>query len=73
MSGSRFVYVMLLCRNIESDNDNRDGTIKTLAAGHRRVSVFTQGYLRLRARLKELHRRLAAYRRTARWLTGSWP
>ena len=46
------------------DNYNRNGTIKKLAPGQRRRWLFTGGYLRLRARLKELHRVLAAYRRT---------
>ncbi|MHB8253589.1 MAG: hypothetical protein ACYDEV_07810 [Acidiferrobacter sp.] len=46
------------------DNYNPDGTIKRLLPGKRRQWVFTQGYLRLRAKLKELHRVLAAYRRT---------
>ena len=43
---------------------NKDGTIKRPAPGKRLQWVFTNGYLRLRARLQELHRRLAAYRRT---------
>ncbi len=45
------------------DNYNRDGTIRKPEKGERLQWVFTQGYLRLRSRLKELHRRLAAYRR----------
>ncbi|MHB8253204.1 MAG: nuclease/transposase family protein [Acidiferrobacter sp.] len=51
-------------RGSNPDNDNKDGTIKKLLPGQRRQWVFTQGYLRLRARLKEMHRVLAAYRRT---------
>ena len=46
------------------DNYNKDGTIKKPVPGPCLQWVFTGGYLRLRARLKEWHRRLAAYRRT---------
>ena len=51
-------------RGSNPDNYNQDGTIKRPAPGKRLQWVFTLGYLRLRARLKEMHRRLAAYRRT---------
>lgn len=46
------------------DNYNENGTIRKPAPGQRLRWVFTGGYLRLRARLKEIHRKLAAYRRT---------
>ncbi|WP_082177494.1 MULTISPECIES: RNA-guided endonuclease TnpB family protein [Acidithiobacillus] len=46
------------------DNYHPDGTIKVPEKGERLRWVFTQGYFRLRSRLKELQRRLAAYRRT---------
>ena len=51
-------------RGSNPGNYNKDGTIKKSISGKRLQWVFTGGYLRLRARLKELHRRLAAYRRT---------
>ena len=51
-------------RGSNPENYHQDGTIKKSASGKRLQWVFTHGYLRLRARLKELHRRLAAYRRT---------
>jgi len=51
-------------RGSNPDNYNKDGTIKKLLPGKRRPWVFTQGYLRLRTRLQEHHRVLAAYRRT---------
>ncbi|WP_312284126.1 transposase [Candidatus Igneacidithiobacillus taiwanensis] len=50
-------------RRSNPDNYNQDGTVKKPAPGKRLQWVFTNGYLRLRARLKELHRVLAAYRR----------
>ncbi len=50
-------------RRSNPDNYQKNGTIKKAAPGHRLQWVFTHGYLRLRARLKELHRILAAYRR----------
>ena len=52
------------------NNYNPNGTIRKsvplrgATPAKRPQWVFTGGYLRLRARLKELHRRLAAYRRT---------
>jgi putative transposase len=51
-------------RGSNPDNFDTDGTIKKPSPGKRLQWVFTHGYLRLRARLKELHRVLAAYRRT---------
>ena len=51
-------------RGSNPDNYNQDGTIKKLLPGQHRQWVFTSGYVRLRARLKEIHRVLAAYRRT---------
>lgn len=45
------------------DNYQADGTIKKSLPGKRPQWIFTAGYLRLRARLKELHRVLASYRR----------
>ncbi|MHB1766200.1 MAG: nuclease/transposase family protein [Gammaproteobacteria bacterium] len=51
-------------RGSNPDNYNKDNTIKKPAPGKRLQWVFTNGYLRLRARLKELHRVRAAYRRT---------
>ncbi|WP_297374345.1 hypothetical protein [Acidiferrobacter sp.] len=51
-------------RGSNPDNYNKDGTIKRPAPGQSLQWVFTNGYLRLRARLRELHRVLAAYRRT---------
>lgn len=51
-------------RGSNPDNYHKDGTIKKPASGQRLQWVFTNGYLRLRARLRELHRVLAAYRRT---------
>lgn len=51
-------------RGSNPDNYNKDGTVKKPAPGKRLRWVNTCGYLRLRARLKELHRVLAAYRRT---------
>ena len=57
-------------RGSNPDNYNKNGTIKKPmllqgAAPVKRLHwVFTGGYLRLRARLKDLHRVLAAYRRT---------
>lgn len=50
-------------RGSNPDHYNKDGTIKRPAPGQRLQWVFTNGYLRLRARLRELHRVLAAYRR----------
>jgi len=50
-------------RRSNPENYNQDGTVKKPAPGKRLEWVFTNGYLRLRARLKELHRVLAAYRR----------
>ena len=49
------------------DNYHADGTIKKARPGEKRVRlqwVFTSSYVRLRAKLKESHRVLAAYRRT---------
>ena len=51
-------------RRANPDNYHTDGTVKKPVPGKRLRWVQTQGYLRRRARLKELHRRLAAYRRT---------
>jgi transposase len=51
-------------RRSNPDNYPRNGTIKKPANGQRLQWVFTNGYLRLRARLWELHRVLAAYRRS---------
>jgi transposase len=51
-------------RGSNPDHYHKDGTIKKATPGKRLQWVFTHGYLRLRARLKELHRVLAAYRRT---------
>ena len=51
-------------RGADPDNCNKDGTVKKPSPGRRLQWVFTSGYLRLRGRLKELHRVLAAYRRT---------
>lgn len=51
-------------RTANPGNYREDGTIRVPKKGKRLQWVFTSGYLRLRARLKELHRRLAAYRRT---------
>lgn len=51
-------------RRSNPDNYNADGTIRKPLPGQRLQWVFTGGYLRLRARLKELQRVLAAYRRT---------
>lgn len=51
-------------RRSNPGNYRPDGTIKKAALGKRLQWVFTKGYLRLKARLKELHRQLAAYRRT---------
>ena len=51
-------------RGSNPGNYHEDGTLKKPAPGQRLQWVFTNGYLRLRARLKEMHRRLAAYRRT---------
>ncbi len=51
-------------RGSNPDNYNRDDTVKKASPGKRLQWVFTHGYLRLRARLKELYRVLAAYRRT---------
>lgn len=51
-------------RRSNPDNYNRDGTIRKSTPGNRLQWVFTGGYVRLRARLKELYRVLAAYRRT---------
>lgn len=46
------------------DHYHKDGTIKKPTSGKRLQWVNTCGYLRLRARLREWHRVLAAYRRT---------
>ncbi|HUW97618.1 MAG TPA: transposase [Acidiferrobacter sp.] len=51
-------------RGSNPDNYNKDGTIKKLLPGKRRPWVFTGGYVRLRAKLKDRHRVLTAYRRT---------
>ncbi|MHB1641147.1 MAG: RNA-guided endonuclease TnpB family protein [Acidithiobacillus sp.] len=51
-------------RGSNPENYNKDGSVKKPTSGKRLQWVFTHGYLRLRARLKEVHRRLAAYRRT---------
>jgi Transposase and inactivated derivatives len=51
-------------RRSNPDNYQKNGMVKKAAPGHRLQWVFTHGYLRLRARLKELHRILAAYRRS---------
>ncbi len=51
-------------RRSNPDNYNQDGTVKKPAPGKRLQWVYTNGYLHLRARLRELHRVLAAYRRT---------
>ncbi|AOU98283.1 hypothetical protein BI364_10200 [Acidihalobacter yilgarnensis] len=51
-------------RGSNPDNYNKDGTIKKSANGRRLQWVFTNGYLRLRAQRRELHRLLAAYRRS---------
>lgn len=50
-------------RTSNPDNYNQDGTIKKSPSGKRLQWAFTHGYLRLRARLRDLQRRLAAYRR----------
>lgn len=50
-------------RRSNPDNYTANGTIKKQSPGKRLQWIFTKGYLRLRARLKELHRVLAAYRR----------
>lgn len=51
-------------RRSNPDNYHKNGTIQKPPPGQRLRWVFTGGYLRLRARLRELHRRLTAYRRT---------
>ena len=51
-------------RGSNPGNYQPDGTIRKPAPGRRMPWVFTNGYLRLRARLKEMHRVLAAYRRS---------
>ena len=51
-------------RRSNPDNYHPDGTIRKPAKGQRLQWVFSKGYLRLRSRLRELHRVLAAYRRS---------
>ncbi|WP_447974917.1 zinc ribbon domain-containing protein [Nitrospira sp. Kam-Ns4a] len=50
-------------RRSNPDNYHADGTSKTPKPGERLHWVFTKGYLRLRVRLADLHRRLAACRK----------
>ncbi|EQD43262.1 ISChy9, transposase orfB, partial [mine drainage metagenome] len=51
-------------RGSNPDHYHRDGTVKKATPGKRLQWVLTTGYLRLRARLRELHRVQAADRRT---------
>ncbi len=51
-------------RRSNPNNYNPDGTIKKPKLGERLEWVFSSGYLRLRSRLRELNRVLAAYRHT---------